>query len=456
METVPILPAPATIKISPGSLKIKGKIRISAPKKIKKVTGVFEEFVQKTGLVISKEKQSLEINLRTTRNNRLKQLGNEAYLLKVTKDKIYIQAFHPHGFFNALMSCLQLLKSKDIPCLEIIDYPRFSHRGLLLDPARNFLGLDCLREVLDLMAKLKMTVLHFHLSDDQGWRFESKTFPLLHQVGGQKGYYTQKELKDLVAYADQRFITIIPEIDLPGHCSALLAAYPNLSCGEKSVKLPRLPGIYSNIICPFKEEVYCFLEKLLDEVVSVFPAPTIHTGGDEVFPKDWGPRKNRQKHLANFTQRLNSILRRFGKSMTVWDEAIKYSSKDVTVQIWRSPKLAQAATERKNSIIISPVNPWYLNYPNFFWKLKKAYLFEPTEGLNPLEAKLVIGGEGCLWGEFVPELKVIPKLFPRLLAIAEVLWSPKEKRNWTDFKVRATKMNEQLQKEKTACPKRYN
>jgi hexosaminidase len=361
------------------------------------------------------------------------------------------------------MTALQLLESsgKDgVPCVSILDYPRFAHRGILLDPARHFLSVKMVKSVIDQMSQLKFNVLHFHLVDDQGWRFESKVFPKLQQVGGAGGYYTQEELRDLVAYGQARYVVIMPEIEMPGHSRAMLASYPELSCSGEKLAVASGVGIFSTALCPGKPEVYDFLDKLVKEVAGIFPSFYIHTGSDEVQPKDWqtyGPNLDIEKTLAEkndkglqcyFINKVNQAFLSINRRMTVWDEMVDCLPQGARVQAWRSIAAAKTAAEAKHEVVVSLVNPWYLDYPDWPWQLKKVYAFDPVpKDLSPDLKKYIVGGEGNLWGERAPENKIMPKLFPRIIAIAEVLWSPKESRDYKSFKRREKIIRESIEKQ---------
>ncbi len=384
--------------------------------------------------------------------------GPEAYRLEVSWSEesggeVVLVASCAHGFFNAGMTLLQLLRKDGecwvIPSVVILDYPRFIHRGLHLDPARNFLSMEFVKRYVDLISHLKLNVLHFHLVDDQGWRLEVKGFPRLHEVGGAGGYYTQVEIKDLIAYADSRHVTVIPEIEMPGHCTAMLAGYPELSCSGEEVEVSKIWGIHRNAMCPCREDTYQFIDELIREVVLLFPSGYIHIGSDEVMPKDWldDPRCKalaEEKGLEGnrglqsyFVGRVAKILANYDRRMIGWDEIVDYAPEGAVVQAWHNLEKAREAALAGRGVIVSPVNPWYFDYPEWMWSMKKGYLFDPVpEGLSPDQEKWILGGEACMWGERAPQDKIDYKLFPRTLALSEVLWSPKDNREFKGFKAR--------------------
>jgi len=385
----------------------------------------------------------------------------EGYELTVGSS-ILIRAWTSLGVHNALMSLLQLVEGSSsppkIPAVRVIDCPRFRWRGMLIDPARNFLSLDVVKRYIDYLSELKLNVLHWHLVDDQGWRIESKSFPRLHQVGGQNGYYTQDEIRELVAYAQERHVMVVPEIDMPGHTSALLAAYPYLSCSGKEVPVRKYPGVYSTALCPAKEEVYEFLDRLFGEIKDLFPAPYVHIGSDEVRAKDWLNCPPNKKLLAElgypektglqryFVTRVNQILRKYGKTMIGWDEITAYLPEGSVVQAWRRHRYAREAALAGHDAIVSPVSHCYIDYPLLVTSLKKVYAFEPIPPhLDPRLAQHILGGEINLWGEWVKPGNIDRKAFPRLIAHAEVLWSPAAARDWDDFAERLQVVRAEMQ-----------
>ncbi len=467
-----LIPRPASLTLNSGSFRLNSDTAIAlAPAAAELQSGaeVFRNFFRQSSqleLAIGGDQGRTQnvVIFELAPNPELEKLGAEAYVLEIGQDRIKISAPTRKGVFNGAMTLLQVLESSEdsrsAPGLKIIDYPRFEHRGLLLDPARHFLGVAMVKQALDAMARVKMNVLHFHLADDQGWRIESKVFPKLHEVGGAGSYYTQDQLKDLVAYAAARNITIEPEIDLPGHNTALLAAYPELSCSGEKVEVSKIIGIHRNALCPGKEQVYDFLDKLVTEIAGIFPSTYIHAGGDEVMAKDWqdfGPNQELLKTFAQkdnhglqcyFQDRLNQSFLKLGRRMIVWDELADCPPEGAMVQAWRSIGPVKAATSSGHPVVVSTVEPWYLDYPDWPWQLRRVYQFEPVPaGLTPAEEKLVMGGEGCLWGERAPEEKIMVKLFPRLLAISEVLWSPKESRDFRNFKAREKMVRKTLEEQ---------
>jgi hexosaminidase len=467
-----LIPYPAKLELKSGSFKTDAPAFIqvypASSDQLKSIAAILSDMVKRNAGVTVQTSDSPrpganKIVLEIAARPELSRLGDEAYLLEVASDTIKISAPNPHGVFNGAMTLAQLFAGADksfIPGLSIIDYPRFPHRGLLLDPARNFLSIDMLKNVIDKMAQLKLNVLHFHLVDDQGWRFESKIFPKLQQVGGATGYYTQDQLRDLVKYGSDRFVTIMPEIEMPGHSSALLASYPELSCSGEKINVSAKWGIHVSALCPGKPEVYDFLDKLIREVAGVFPSYYIHTGSDEVTPTDWqsfAPNQELEKNLSDknnkglqcyFINKVNQTFLSIDRRMTVWDEMVDCLPEGARAQAWRSIGAVKVAADANHEVVVSLVNPWYLDYPDWPWQLKKVYLFDPVPAdLAKEKEKFVVGGQGNLWGERAPEKKIMPKLFPRLIAISEVLWSPKDARDWDSFKSREARVRGNFEKQ---------
>jgi len=410
--------------------------------------------------------------------------GDEGYKLLVDESVLVFADTAP-GFHNGLATLLQLIgDKKSVPFVGIVDYPRFRHRGMLLDSSRSFLPPDVIKRYLDLLSDLKLNVLHWHIVDDQGWRIESKKYPRLHEVGGivsnmseeklaalaeiqydergrllpdpryssvdgardSRGYYTQEELKEIVEYALARQVMIIPEIDVPGHTSAMIAAYPELSCSGEAISVPRVGTLSRNALCPGKEEVYEFLDELFGEVAQIFPGPYVHIGGDEVWIKTWMEAPDNQWLIEEygytdkaglqsyFTNRVYELLKNHGKTMIAWDEVTDHAPEDSVIQAWRRHGYAREAAEAGNDSVVSPTSHCYIDYPQLQFTLKKLYHFEPLpKGLSPELEHHVLGGEVNLWGEWVTLANIDSKAFPRLLAHAEVVWSPAPARDWNDF-----------------------
>ncbi|TKB98044.1 beta-N-acetylhexosaminidase [Pedobacter cryotolerans] len=430
-------------------------------------------------------------------------LGNEGYHLTVGTKQVIIRANKPAGIFYGVQSFIQLLpkeiESKEeikgvkwtAPCVEVTDYPRLGWRGLMFDVARHFFTKQEVKQYIDAMVRYKYNILHLHLSDDEGWRIEIKGLPKLTEVGAWNvkregtfgdfitpkpneprnygGFYTQEDIKELVAYAKERFVDIMPEIDVPGHSLAAIASYPELSCtpeavnykvrsGEKIMDWSRgAPplGLVDNTLCPANEKVYVFLDTVFSQIAQLFPFPYIHVGGDEVARNFW--EKNDQiKELmkreglktipevqAYFEKRVEQIIVSKGKKFMAWDEVLEGGvSPTAAVMSWRNMQHGLDAAKAGHEVVMTPTQYAYIDYmqadaitePKVYasLRLSKSYEFDPVpEGAN---AKFIKGGQANLWTEQVFNIRQAEYMtWPRGFAIAESVWSPKEKKNWTTF-----------------------
>jgi hexosaminidase len=411
-------------------------------------------------------------SIRLALNRSLKHLGDEGYRLKIESRSIEISAPKPAGLFYGIQSLRQLATGvRQIPCAEIEDKPRFGWRGMLLDCCRHFMTVDLVKRYIDLLAYHKMNVLHWHLTEDQGWRLEIKRYPRLTEVGAWRtqngkrygGFYTQDEVRDVVAYAAARFVTVVPEIEMPGHSVAALAAYPELSCTGKPIEVETHWGIFNDVLCPGKESTFEFVQNVLDEVCSLFPSTYIHIGGDECPKYYWKTCPDCQARIkaeglkdenelqGYFTRRIDKYMLSKGRHIIGWDEILEGGvSKTAVVQSWRGMTGAVAAAKQGNPVISSPWDDTYFYCPQVpeevrinyrtLNSLDKAYAFEPVPpSLTPAQASLVMGGECCLWAEYTQQFEVDPQMFPRLCAFAEAVWSPAAARNFADFSARLDK-----------------
>lgn len=428
-------------------------------------------------------------------------LGKEGYHLTVTPKQVVITANKPAGLFYGVQTLLQLLpneiESKNLvqhiswqaPCVDITDYPRFGWRGLMFDVSRHFFTKQEVKEFIDQMAKYKYNLLHFHLTDDEGWRIEIKSLPRLtsddatkrvHKEGyfgtfaaptpdeprTEGGFYTQEDLKELIKYAKDRFVDIMPEVDMPGHSLSAIVAYPELSCtegadkykiisGETFMDWPGPRGRIDNTLCPANEKVYVFLDKLFGEIAQIFPFEYIHIGGDECAKNFW--EKNDQiKALAQrenlktmeevqsyFEKRVEKIVESKGKKVIGWDEILEGGlAPGAAVMSWRNEKGAIEAAKQGHEAVMTPAQFVYLDYmqadpiiePHVYASLplKKVYSFEPIpEGADP---KFIKGAQGNMWTEQAFNKRHLQYMvWPRAQAIAECVWSPKANKDWDKF-----------------------
>ncbi|MFW9874080.1 MAG: beta-N-acetylhexosaminidase [Candidatus Thorarchaeota archaeon] len=423
--------------------------------------------------------------------NKNNQLGSDGYRLKITPHRINISARKPAGVFYGIQTLRQLLpleiESKigvenikwKLPCLKIEDYPRFPWRGYMLDEARHFHGKEIVKKLLDLMALFKLNIFHWHLTDDQGWRIEIKKYPKLIEIGSKRnesqigdfsnnkkngiphsGYYLQEEIKEIITYAKNRFITIIPEIDMPGHTRAAIASYPNLSCRGFSLRVSPHWGIHRDIICIGKEEVFEFIKGVLDEIAELFSSDIIHIGGDEVPKNRWKEcercqsriekegLKNEEDLQVYFTNRITAFINSKGKRTMGWNEILDENLKeDIICQYWlRGKEKVFRHLQNNGKVINSDFKFTYLDHSYSFTPLKLAYGFEPIpKKLKNQYHENVLGLEALMWGEFIPNLKRLEwQTFPRLIAFSEIGWTPKDKKDFRSFQIRLDNLLKRL------------
>jgi hexosaminidase len=365
---------------------------------------------------------------------------NESYRIDITSRQAMLSAPTVVGALRGLETLLQLLDADRngyfLPGVQIDDQPRFPWRGLLIDVARHFQTVEVLKRNLDAMAAVKLNVFHWHLTEDQGFRVESKKLPKLHQLGSDGNYYTQEQVKDIIAYARDRGIRVVPEFDIPGHSTSWLVGYPELGSAPGPYTIERRPGIFEPALDPTREEVYKFLETFLGEMAALFPDDYLHIGGDENEGKQWDRNPAIQAYMkqkgikdnhalqAYFNTRLLKILQKHGKKMIGWDEILQPElPKDVVIHSWRgTAALAEAARKGYDGILS---NGYYID---LIQPASQHYVPDPLPAdttLTPEEAKHVLGGEATMWAEWVTPETIDSRIWPRTAAIAERLWSPR-------------------------------
>ena len=393
-------------------------------------------------------------------------IAKEGYKLTVTKDGITVEAADESGAVWALTTVTELTaEGEALPIVTIEDAPHYGHRGLSLDCSRHFFTADEVKKVIDQMTRVKLNVLHWHLVDDQGWRIECKTLPLLHETPGT--YYTQEEIRSVIEYARVRGMEIIPEIDMPGHTRSMIAAYPHLSCFGEKTELCQFGGIFEKILCPGKDETFEFIEKLLTEVCALFPDDRFHIGGDEAPKTEWKkcPHcKARMEALGltdyedlqgYFTKRVVAILKKHGKRAVCWNDVLE--SKDVDteniIQYWTAQHEAPvpAFIERGGKVIFSNMSALYFDYPHGINSLNKVYHYQPVVmGKSYADSPNMLGYEAALWSEQVETPEHLEELlFPRLYAVSEIAWN--EAGDYADFEHRAEKKIEIAAKQGVNC-----
>lgn len=373
----------------------------------------------------------------------VQQLGeDESYHLQVTPTQVVLSAPNPLGILHGLQTFLQLVQAApqgfSVAAVTIDDRPRFPWRGLMIDSGRHFIPLDVIRRNLDGMEAVKMNVFHWHLSEDQGFRIESKVYPLLQQKGSDGLYYTQDEVRGIIAYARDRGIRVVPEFDMPGHASSWFVGYPDLASGKGPYHIERNWGVFDPAMDPTRESTYQFLDRFIGEMTSLFPDAYFHIGGDECNGKEWdaNPRiqQFKQEHVlkddaalqAYFTGRVQKLVTQHGKITIGWDEVLQPDTpKDVVIQSWRGPdSLAQAARRGNRGLLSSG---YYIDLNE---SAAQHYSVDPLEGatrsLTPEEQSRILGGEATMWTEFATPENIDSRIWPRTAAIAERLWSPQQ------------------------------
>jgi len=505
---VAIIPEPVSITKGEGYFLLPSNVVIQSPalpELNQTIAFLQERLSTPTGSYISNvNAPTANANIKLILNEKPHHLlGNEGYQLSITPNFITIKANKPAGLFYGVQSLMQLfpkeIESKEAvtgvewkaACIEVMDYPKLGWRGLMFDVSRHFFTKAEVKQYIDAMVRYKFNLLHLHLTDDEGWRIEIKGLPKLTEVGAWSvkkigefgnftppaadeprnygGFYTQDDIKELVAYAKERFVNIMPEIDVPGHSLAAIASYPELSCtpgaenyrvrsGEQIMDWSRgAPPIalVDNTLCPANEKVYSFLDTVITQVAALFPFEYIHMGGDEAPINFWQKNdaikalmqkeglKNMHQVQGYFEKRVQKIVESKGKKFMGWDEILEGEmSPDAAVMSWRGTKYGIEAAKKKHQVVMSPTTFAYLDYmqadaitePRVYasLRLSKSYEFEPIPaGIDP---KYIKGGQANLWTEQVYNIRQAEYMtWPRGMAIAESVWSPAEKKNWPGF-----------------------
>ena len=506
-KEIAIIPEPVNIVENTGEFLLPQNISIDAgtqPELKQTIAFLQERLAVPTGYQVSMSNDAsnatIHLVLNKTADN---EIGNEGYHLSVTPKDITIKANQPPGLFYGVQTLVQLfpkeIEGKELmknvtwsaPCVEITDYPRFGWRGLMFDVSRHFFSKEDVEKYIDEMSRYKFNLLHLHLTDDQGWRIEIKSLPNLTKVGAWNvkkigqfgtftpptpdeprnfgGFYTQEDMKEIIRYAKERFIDIMPEVDVPGHSLAAVVSYPELSCTPGADKYHVNSGesfmdwshgappiaLVDNTLCPANEKVYDFLDKVFTELAALFPFPYIHVGGDEC-PKNFWEKsadikalmqkeglKTQQEVQSYFEKRVEKIVTSKGKKLIGWDEILEGGlAPGAAVMSWRGMEGGTEAAKMGHEVVMSPTTYCYIDYmqadpvmePHIYatLRLNKAYQFEPVP--NGVDPKLIKGGQANLWTEQVYNLRHAEYMtWPRAFATVESVWSPKEKKNWNDF-----------------------
>jgi hexosaminidase len=500
---VSVIPEPVSIIRNAGYCKLPDVISVSIPNlpELKFTTKNILEKLAATGKKVSVSKNASSASIRFVLNKTAdNELGNEGYHLSVKSNGILISANKPAGLFYGAQTLWQILPQEiasktwvngviwRAPNVEITDYPRFVWRGLMFDVARHFFTPQEVKDFIDQMVQYKFNLLHMHLTDDEGWRIEIKSLPRLTTIGAWNvkregyfgtfapipkdeprhygGFYTQDEVRELVKYAKDRFVDILPEVDVPGHSMAAIVSYPDLSCttgsekyqvisGESFMDWPGPVARQDNTLCPANEKVYTFLDTVFSEISRLFPFPYIHVGGDECAKNFWEQSdaikqlmvkenlKTMEEVQSYFEKRIEKIVESKGKRLIGWDEILEGGlAPNAMVMSWRGIKGGIAAAQMGHQVVMSPTTYVYLDYmqgdpisePRVYstLRLNKAYEFEPVPA--GVDSKYILGGQANLWSEQIYNTRHLQYMvWPRSLAISESLWSPKEKKNWDWF-----------------------
>ncbi|MGN1418380.1 MAG: beta-N-acetylhexosaminidase [Acutalibacteraceae bacterium] len=387
------------------------------------------------------------------------QIKSEGYRIRTDYDNVFISASDAAGAFYAVQTLKQLLLQGQLclPMLEIDDEPLYAWRGFMLDSARYFFSVEDVKLLLDTMALHKLNRFHMHLTDDQGWRVELYSHLLLAQVGGYRaytnfdkrphgGFYSKQDIEDIVSYANDRFIKVIPEIDSPGHVVAAIAAYPELSCFERQLETATHSGVKHDVLCIGKESTFEFMFSVFGEICEMFPDKIIHIGGDEVMQTRWKicPHcqalmkekgfENEKQLYFYYINRIAKYIKQKGFDVIMWNDDEKSEiDPDITWQFWNEKPDAESLSESKRKMIASSSSAYYFDLPYGTTDLKQCYEFEPFVG--GLEENQFLGVEGCLWTEYVPDIEKAGRLLiPRLAAMSESAWTKKENKSFEKFK----------------------
>jgi hexosaminidase len=492
---IQIIPQPISQVINEGHFIISSSTGLSYPEELKISAEFLKSYIEKSQIIKLKKGNDIQFILDATIDS------EEGYTLEVKPNTIQIKAKTDSGAFYAVQTLRQLLpvdfengkfiqKRGAVPSVFIKDAPKFTYRGMHLDVARHMFSVDFIKKYIDALALLKMNTFHWHLTEDQGWRIEIKKYPKLqdiaafrdetlighysdqpHQFDGKPygGFYTQEEVKDIVAYANNRFITVIPEIEMPGHSQAAIAAYPELGCTGEDIAVATKWGIFEDIYCT-KDETFDFIEDVLDEVLELFPSKYIHIGGDEAPKTRWKTCSHCQQKIKEeglkdehelqsyFISRIETYLNRKGRQIIGWDEILEGGlAPNATVMSWRGFDGAIEAAKQGHNVILTPGSHCYFDHYQSenidepiaiggFLPLEKVYNFNPIpEELTQEEAQYVLGAQGNVWTEYMPNSnKVEYMVFPRILALSEVIWSNPEQKNYKEFALRVGNFHKRL------------
>jgi hexosaminidase len=488
-----VVPKPVTVKPGTKTLAVEQELNIVASAEDEKnVASLLQGYLKGVAIEASVSEQpspdKTNLLLKTETGS-----GKESYSLAVNGDGIEIKASDGAGLFYGAQTFMQLVSPDktgviNYPYVEINDAPRFPYRGLHLDVGRHMFPIEFIKKYIDLMARHKYNRFHWHLTEDQGWRIEIKKYPRLQEVAAYRnqtvigkastrnrptdpgrydktrygGFYTQEEVKEVVAYAAQRYITVVPEIELPGHALAALTAYPNLGCTGGPYKVAETWGVFDDVFCAGKEDAFLFLQDVFDEIIPLFPGEYIHVGGDECPKAEWKKCPHCQKRIKTeklkdehelqsyFIQRMEKYLNSKGKKIIGWDEILEGGlAPGATVMSWRGEEGGIEAAKQNHDVIMTPTKWCYFDYyqdslksdplaTGLYLPVKQVYSYEPEPPqLKAEEAKHILGVQANVWTEFIKDTAYLEYMvYPRACAMAEVAWSAKGTRDYNDFLIR--------------------
>lgn len=466
-----LIPKPVSIQAGEGGFEVNNSINIVASggsEELKRIASLFAEKMKASfgkDFAVGSDASGKSIVFEVSGNDQ--ELKQEGYTLTVDENNIRIKANSPAGAFMGMQTLLQLLPSNFgkqnandgfvIGAGTIRDYPSYDFRGAMLDVSRHFFGVDDVKRYIDLISSYKMNTLHLHLSDDQGWRIEIKSWPNLAthggstQVGGgEGGFYTQEQYKDIVKYAQDRFITIIPEIDMPGHTNAALASYAELNCNNKATELYTKTEVGFSTLCVRKDITYKFIDDVVRELAAITPGPYIHLGGDE-------SHVTKKEDFIYFINKIQAIPKKYGKKMIGWEEIAQASlDSNTIVQYWSNAEHAKEAVKKNAKIIMSPASKVYLDMKydsttklGLRWagliELDSSYSWALSNRVAGIPRESILGIEAPLWTETLTKMDEIEYMaFPRLPGVAEIGWSAEQGRSWDEYKVRLGKHGERM------------
>jgi len=504
VREISVLPQPATVTTADGSFILRPSTQIVSDKANHKTGNLLAQWLRNaTGYSLKvKPREDADNTISLKLDPALTRLGDEGYLLDVTPQRVIIRAAAEAGIFYGVQTLRQLFPPAifsssaqkgvewTVPSVHVEDQPRFRWRGAMLDVCRHFMPKEFVLSFVDLLALHKLNTFHWHLTDDQGWRIEIKKYPRLTEVGAWRkqtrlghernprgfdkkphgGFYTQRDIREVVEYARQRHITVVPEIEMPGHAQAAIAAYPWLGVTAEPLEVWSRWGINANIFNP-SEKTITFMQDVLTEVIELFPGTFIHVGGDEAIKDQWKASTQVQERLMElnlkdehelqscFIRRMDTFLAAKGRRLIGWDEILEGGlAPGATVMSWRGVKGGITAAKSGHDVVMAPTTHTYLDYyqsqdpgelPSIggFLPLETVYQFEPVpEDLTAAEGKRVLGAQAQLWTEYLPTPGHVEYMaFPRLTALSEVTWSPKERKNYADYLTRLNIHEQRLQ-----------